>query len=1001
MSLNDFEFGKELGKGAFGSVSIVKRLEDNKIYAMKRVKIGRLGKKEKDNSFNEVRLLASLDHKNIIGYKEAFFDDRSKTLNIVMEYAEGGDLSTKIKEIRRKNSYFEEETIWSTLIQILEGLKYLHQSCIIHRDLKSANIFLTKNGCVKIGDLNVSKILNRMRTASTQTGTPYFASPEIWNDQPYDYKCDIWSVGCIIYEMASLNVPFRGTSMQNLYQNVLRGIYQQIPLRYSDDLRKIIKQILIVNPKYRPSSSELLENPIIKRKIIELGLNKDSKKKNEEKARLMKTIKIPMNMSQINNELPQKKYEKEKMLLNDEYETAKRTFYHPPTIIKDENNNEIDKNDNNQKNNENNINSNININKLNDKQIEDKNFVEQLLEKDLNNIQNIIKNLDNNNCMRNNFINNNISKNLKNIDNNEEENKKLLIKEKRSTSNIVENRHIDIGELNPFSIKKYPPPKIKDNNICNQNKYSNINYDYILNEQDNINRIIKTDMNQVNSNNKINLNIPPIKNDDIIKTEISNIETNFKNNNISQTKENNNINNINSNISETKNNDIIDNNKNNNQKEQDKDFKEKYNKLMEELKLKEEKEKVKEVKEIKENKEQNRNNIYFNNININNQKKKDLKNIDEEILKSKKELEEIDRNLHLLEQKSKQKKELKYNKNVNLLNNIYNTDSKNNIMNNNLIEEKSNFSGNKNTKKDDLFYRQNQIKKINKKIFDSNFKNIRNNRQEYNKHNISLRPIYNNDFKNDRSSLKLENKSHINNINKYTPNINEKNKNNNNNTNRYNIFINYKNRGINNYNNNYNYNYNQNYYKKNNYYFNNCNFINNNINYNNNYHNKYNNLLNPYNNNNNYYYNNYNQFYKDFINHLSLKKLKEEKNRNNKYNNDTNTNNNNKNNNYEKPYIINHNKFKIDEINENNKRKVIYEKINFHKQGDKYEYFKGPAQIRYVGNGNYYNQCHKAVIKNPVIIIPAKQYGIQNLLLSGGKPNRNGPRIILPKNMFA
>ena len=88
-------------------------------------------------------------------------------------------------------------------------------------------------------------------------------------------------------------------------------------------------------------------------------------------------------------------------------------------------------------------------------------------------------------------------------------------------------------------------------------------------------------------------------------------------------------------------------------------------------------------------------------------------------------------------------------------------------------------------------------------------------------------------------------------------------------------------------------------------------------------------------------------------------------------------------------------------MNENNKRKVIYEKINFHKQGDKYEYFKGPAQIRYVGNGNYYNQCHKAVIKNPVIIIPAKQYGIQNLLLSGGKPNRNGPRIILPKNMFA
>ena len=528
MSLEDFEFGKELGKGAFGSVTIVKRLEDNKIYAMKRVKIGRLGKKEKDNSFNEVRLLASLDHKNIIGYKEAFFDDKSKTLNIVMEYADGGDLSTKIKEYRKKNIYFEEETIWSTLIQILEGLKYLHQSCIIHRDLKSANIFLTKSGCVKIGDLNVSKILNRMRTASTQTGTPYFASPEIWNDQPYDYKCDIWSVGCIIYEMCALHVPFRGTSMQNLYQNVLRGIYQQISLRYSDDLRKIIKQILVVNPKNRPSSSELLENPIIKKKILELGLNKDNKKTNEEKARLMKTIKIPMNMSQINNELPQKKYEKEKMLLNDEYETAKRTFYNPPTINNNNNNinnyNVIDNNKNNNENNKNILMKNhLDNNIMNNKQLDEQNFIENLIGKDLNNIKNIIKNIDNNDNLKHNyinkFLNKNNSKSLKNLDNDEEKNKNNM---------VLNNKYLEIEEANANLIKY--KPKIRDHN-----KYSNINYDYILNEKENMNRIIKTDMNQININN--NSNNPFIKNEEIIKTEISN----YKNNNIGQTKENKNI----------------------------------------------------------------------------------------------------------------------------------------------------------------------------------------------------------------------------------------------------------------------------------------------------------------------------------------------------------------------------------------------------------------------------------------------------------------------------
>ena len=1004
MSLNDFEFGKELGKGAFGSVTIVKRLEDNKIYAMKRVKIGRLGKKEKDNSFNEVRLLASLDHKNIIGYKEAFFDDRSKTLNIVMEYADGGDLSTKIKEYKRKNLYFEEEEIWSTLIQILEGLKYLHQSSIIHRDLKSANIFLTKNGCVKIGDLNVSKILNRMRTASTQTGTPYFASPEIWNDQPYDYKCDIWSVGCIIYEMAALHVPFRGTSMQNLYQNVLRGSYQQISLRYSEDLRKIIKQILIVNPRNRPSSSELLENPIIKHKMIELGMNTNIKKKDDEKARLMKTIKIPMNLSQINNELPQKKYEKEKMLLNDEYETAKKTFYHPPTInnenVNNNNDGEIDNNlndkqgiiNNNQKYNNNCLNHKEKKILLN-KQLEDKNYVEKLLEKDLNNIQNIIKNIDNINSKNNNYLLNNKNQKLfQNIDNNS-----ISLNSKKISDNNSYKR-IEIAE--PYLINPKNNPKI--------------NLD---------NRIIKTDLNQITPNN---LNIPYSKKEEIIKTEISNIDTNSKNNenkiiqNFEKEKQEN-INFSNS-IKNAENENINKNNVNQNNM-QDNDFKEQYYKLMEEIRLKNENKLVENNNINPIIKEQNRNNylcLRERDKNINVLREMRIKDIDEEILKSKKELEEIDKNLNLLEQKRKSKKELKYNKSENILNpnikidiNNYENfrEDKNKI---NKIQKEVNLTENHDIIKKESVKLQNegkQIKKINNKIFEMNVKNIRNNKQQYIKNNANLRPNLNSNYiKNERSSLNLNNKYSINKIN--NKNINE---NNNNNSNRYNIFINYKNnKNYPNYNNNYHFRNN------NNYYFNNCNFINNNLNDNNNiYHNKYehynNNYLgNPYKNN---YYNNYNQFYKDyfnnFINYLSLKKQKEENNHNilnNKYDNEhdnkpenkkaENNNNYSKPNDYEKPYIIS-NKFKINDlIEDNNKRKIIYEKIDYQKQGNKYKYFKGPTQIRYVGNGNYYNQCHKAIIKNPIIINPAKQYGIQNLFSSVDKQNKSGPRIILPKNMF-
>ena len=1085
MSLEDFEFGKELGKGAFGSVTIVKRKEDNKIYAMKRVKIGRLGQKEKGNSFNEVRLLASLDHPNIIGYKEAFFDDKSKTLNIVMEYADGGDLSTKIKEIRKKNTYFEEEKIWSTLIQILEGLKYLHQSCIIHRDLKSANIFLTKNGCVKIGDLNVSKILSRMGTASTQTGTPYFASPEIWNDQPYDYKCDIWSVGCIIYEMASLHVPFRGTSMQNLYQNVLRGIYQQIPIIYSNDLKNIIKQILVVNPKNRPSSSELLENRIIKQKMIELGLSKDIMKKNDEKARLMKTIKIPVNMSQINMELPQKKYEKETMLLNDEYETAKRTFYRPPTINNENNpnnytpiENKVDDNKlNNQINNNNFLDNNINNNnEINNKPLDEKNLVEKLLEKDLNKIQNITKNIENNNYLLNNYMNNNINNNynnnkdlnnqkvLKNIDNNQDINKNSIIIN-GGVSSISESKQGEIDKQNPIPLIEYKS-KIRGN-IYTNNKYSNINYEYIFNEQDNNNRIIKTDMNQVNHNNLINYT-PLSKKEEIIKTEISNIDNNFNNNRLSSIKENNitlniekensHINNVDNNkINENENGGSLNNNNNDNnnldnkQENQDKnnqkdnDFKEKYYKLMEEIN---QKSKLNNENNLEQNKNINYNDNYLkNDKNKSSVKNIKIEDIDEEILKSKKELEEIDRNLNLLVRNSQKKRSLKYNKSENLLNpNMYgykniNNNSKNRIDNGynfdgfNIIQNKNSI---KNDKKGINLYRQKQIKKINNnnQYFDLNIKNIRNNRQQINKHNVSLRHNIKSEIKSDLSSINLNkdksnnvihknntNNSSIKNDNRTLKNsINNssirkdngqmKNYNNNNHSNRYNIFVNYKNDNKSN-------NINNNYHYKNNYYFNNCNFINNNENdYNYHYKYNYNNdyLRNPYN-------NNYNQFYKEYFNNFMnylLKKQKYENNNNYNYKYDNNKYDNNSNNinirdninrnssihndnkYYQQPILINNNKIKIDnEINEKNKRKVIYEKINFQKQGNnKYKYFKGPAQVRYVGNGNYYNQCHKAIIKNPIIINPSKQFGIQNLRISGGKVNRNGPRIILPNKMF-
>ena len=324
MPLSDFTIKEELGKGAFGSVYLVKRNIDGQEYAMKRVKIIQLDEKEKENALNEIRILASLNHKNIIGYNEAFFDEITRTLNIVMEYADDGDLSKKIKYNLKNGLIFREDVIWDYLIQILEGINYLHENKIMHRDLKSANIFLMDDGTIKIGDLNVSKI-SEMGIAFTQIGTPYYASPEIWMDKSYDYKSDIWSIGCIIYELCMLLPPFRGTSIKNLSKNIQKGVYQPINNFYSDDLKKIVSMILVLNPEKRPSSSQLLKSDIVLRHIKkDYGSNKNFL--NEEKAYLIKTIKMPKNLREINRKLPMKRYKKnqrEEMLMNDEYETMK------------------------------------------------------------------------------------------------------------------------------------------------------------------------------------------------------------------------------------------------------------------------------------------------------------------------------------------------------------------------------------------------------------------------------------------------------------------------------------------------------------------------------------------------------------------------------------------------------------------------------------------------------------------------------------------------------
>eukprot|EP00397_Hematodinium_sp_SG-2012_P005722 GEMP01005744.1.p1 GENE.GEMP01005744.1~~GEMP01005744.1.p1 ORF type:complete len:667 (+),score=125.66 GEMP01005744.1:68-2068(+) len=308
-SLKDFKQLALLGEGAYSTVFKVLRLSDQKIYSLKKVKLPSLSEKEKQNSLNEVRLLASVQHENVIAYKEAFLDEASGCLCIVTEFADGGDLYQKITQHQKLRTFFRESDVWHCLFGMLHGLKTLHDMKILHRDMKCANVFLGSKGEVKLGDFNVSKVAKR-GLCMTQTGTPYYASPEVWRDMPYDAKSDMWSLGCILYEMVALRPPFRADDMEALYRKVLKGQYPRIPSVYSRDVSEAIAILLQVNPRQRPNVDQFMAAPVTQRHV-----NFDSRGEKtyvNQSSNLLQTIKLPENCldaENLSNCLPKPRYE--------------------------------------------------------------------------------------------------------------------------------------------------------------------------------------------------------------------------------------------------------------------------------------------------------------------------------------------------------------------------------------------------------------------------------------------------------------------------------------------------------------------------------------------------------------------------------------------------------------------------------------------------------------------------------------------------------------------
>ena len=314
--MDGFKVLSKIGEGSYSTVLKVQRIADGNIYALKRVKFYKLSDKEKENALNEIRILASVKDKNVISYKEAFFDEKDSSLGIVMEYADKGDLFQLITERKKTKNYFTEQEIWKVFIQLLKGLKALHDLKILHRDIKSANVFLFQGGICKLGDLNVSKVA-RKGLGYTQTGTPYYASPEVWEEKPYDNKSDVWSLGCVIYEMITLRPPFQAKSMEELYKKVMRGMYPRISSKFSEDLSDAIKLMIQVESGARPNCEELLKMPMISKRIEffneskDLDLIEEQNDSLNKKLELLKTINIPNKLENLAKSLPKPNYNTE------------------------------------------------------------------------------------------------------------------------------------------------------------------------------------------------------------------------------------------------------------------------------------------------------------------------------------------------------------------------------------------------------------------------------------------------------------------------------------------------------------------------------------------------------------------------------------------------------------------------------------------------------------------------------------------------------------------
>ncbi|XP_052466234.1 serine/threonine-protein kinase Nek4 isoform X1 [Carassius gibelio] len=280
--MDSYSFVRVVGKGSYGEVTLVRHRSDRKQYVIKKLNLRTSSRRERRAAEQEAQLLSQLKHPNIVTYRESW-EGEDCQLYIVMGFCEGGDLYHRLKQ--QKGELLPERQVVEWFVQIAMALQYLHEKHILHRDLKTQNIFLTKTDIIKVGDLGIARVLESQNDmASTLIGTPYYMSPELFSNKPYNYKSDVWALGCCVYELATLKHAFNAKDMNSLVYRIVEGKLPQMPSKFDPQLGELIKRMLCKKPEDRPDVKHILRQPYIKQQIsmfLEATKEKTARSRND------------------------------------------------------------------------------------------------------------------------------------------------------------------------------------------------------------------------------------------------------------------------------------------------------------------------------------------------------------------------------------------------------------------------------------------------------------------------------------------------------------------------------------------------------------------------------------------------------------------------------------------------------------------------------------------------------------------------------------------------